>query len=330
MRALPVEADPPDHAKYRGVLIPWLAARKVNTYEAAIRSVVTELINAFIEQGTCDLIPALATPLPALVSPIFMGIAPKDQPLFLRYIKQIIEATEMQDKEKDIKIRQSFMHYLLKEIEKRKRKPRSDFFSSLIEAKFNDRLLTEEEIISLMLTILTAGLETSKNALSSLLLALCEHDGIRQRLMHEPALIPSFVEESLRYNAPLQYVGRTVNTPVSMYKCTMVKDEKVLLLLGSANHDEKKFAQPEQFIVDRAPNRHLTFGLGAHFCVGAPFARLELRIVAEEILHRLPDYRLAKEVKRAFSVDRVYGVETLPIVFSPGTIEPSTVLTQEQ
>lgn len=321
MRAIPVESDPPDHTKYRSLLIQWLAARKVSTYEPAIRRLVTELINGFIEQGTCDLIASFALLLPALVTPVFMGIAQKEQPLFMSYIKQIIEATETKNAEKNSKMRQSFMHYMLREIEKRKLKPRDDFFTSLVTARFAGNPLSEEEIICLMLTLLTAGLETSKNALGSLLFALCEYTDARQRLLANPALIPLFVEESLRYNAPLQYVGRNSTSDLTIQENVFSADEKFLLLLGSANHDEKIFPNADQFIIDRRPNRHLSFGLGVHFCVGAPLARLEMCIVVEEFLRRLPNYQLRDSVKHTFSVDRVYGVATLPIVFTPGKVE---------
>lgn len=321
MQALPVEADPPDHTKYRSLLIPWLAARKVATYEPAIRRLVTELLNDFIEQGTCDLIASFAILLPALVTPVFMGLGRKEQPLFINYMKHIIEATETKNAEKNIKTRQSFMHYMLRETEKRKLKPRDDFFTSLVTARFDGNPLNEEEVICLILTILTAGLETSKNALGNLLFSLCEHSDARQSLISNPALIPLFVEESLRYHAPLQYVGRTIITDIAMQGQLLATDEKVLLLLGSANHDEQYFPHADQFIIDRSPNRHLSFGMGVHFCVGAPLARLEMRIVVEEILRRLPDYHLRTPIKRNFSADRVYGVETLPVAFTPGSVE---------
>ena len=326
IEALPLEADPPDHTKYRSLLTPWLAARKVSTYEPAIHQIVTDLINGFIEQGTCDLMSSFCTLLPALSTPVFMGIERKERTRFMNYIQQIIEARAASNEEKEIKVRQSFTHYILKAIEKRKIQPRDDFFTSLVRARFDGEPLSEKEIVALVFTTLVAGLETTQKALGNLLLSIWEQPNARQHLISNPEAISSFIEESLRYDAPLQYVVRNVHSDTTMHGQLLKADEKIMLLLGSANHDKQKFIDADQFILDRSPNRHLTFGLGIHFCVGAPLVRLEMRIAVEQILRRLPDYQPCGSITRCFSNERGYGFEKLPVTFTPGNIEQLSVL----
>ncbi|GCE15717.1 cytochrome P450 [Tengunoibacter tsumagoiensis] len=319
--SLPVESDPPDHTHYRSLLNSWLAARRITTYEDSIRQFVTEHINDFIEQGTCDLVESLATRLPISITPIIMGIEAKDWPIYIQYIKQIMLTEEESHTEENSKIRQSFLHYMLKEIERRRIKPRNDFLTTLVTAQSEGKILSGKEIVSMMLAMLAAGLEPTKNALGNLLLTLCEYPSLRQFLLADPAAIPLFVEECLRYNAPLQYVARTPHQCTAIHGQAIDADEKLFLLLGSANHDEGQFHAADQFLPDRQQNRHLAFGQGIHFCVGASLARLEMRIVTEEILRRLPDFQLCAPVQREFSVGQVYGPPTLPVVFTPGQVE---------
>lgn len=317
IRALPVESDPPEHTKYRNLLASWFVARRANRYEPVVRQLVTELMNAFIERGACDFFSALAMPLAASVVPPVMGFEAREWPLLTSYIKNVIATTD----EENIKARHSFIHYLFREMERRKLKPRDDFLTSLVRAEPDGKPLSGEEVVCLMITFLTAGLETTANATSNLLLCLCEYPRERQRLIDDPSLIPLFVEETLRYHPPLQYVGRNLTKDVCLHNQEMKAGEKVLLLFGSANRDETSFPDAEQFILERQPNRHLAFGYGIHFCIGAPLAKLQMRVVTEEILRRLPDYQLQGSIKRRFSLGQVYGAETLPVVFPPGKKE---------
>ena len=317
IRALPVESDPPEHTKYRNLLASWFVARKVNRYESIVRRMVTELINAFIEQGTCDFIASLAMPLAVSVIPPAMGFEPKEWPLLTNFMKDVLTTTD----DENIKARHRFVRHMFREMERRKTKPRDDFLTTLVMAQPDGEPLSGEEVVALMITFLTAGFETTSNALGNLLLCLIEYPHERQALIDTPASIPLFVEESLRYEPPLQYVGRNLKQDLCLHGQELQTDQKVFLLLGSANRDEARFPNAGQFIPDRQPNRHVTFGYGVHFCVGAPLARLQMRIATEEVLRRLPDYQLCRPVKRAFSTGQVYGVETLPVVFTPGNIE---------
>ncbi len=321
MRAIPIESDAPEHAWFRSFLIPWLAVRKVNTHEPTIRKFVTELINGFIEKGTCDLVPSFAALLPIMVAPMSMGIDEREWPLYISNLKLIMETSETKNDEKDGKTRRSFMHHLLRETEKRRRRPRDDFFSALVAPRAGEKALSTEEIVGLILSMLTGGLETTITAIGNLLLSLCEYPDDRQRLIADPKLIPLFVEETLRRYAPLPYVCRNVTRDISVHGQGLGAGEKVLLLLGSANSDERIFPNADQFVLERQPNRHLAFGQGVHFCVGAQLARLQMRIVVEEVLRRMPDLQPCGRPQRSFfAVGHAYGVAALPVVFTPANI----------
>lgn len=316
MLVVPVEADPPEHTKYRSLLASWFVARRTATQEAIIRQFVTELLDTFIEQGECDILSALAVQLPASIIAPVMGFEPDEWPLFTRLIKQVIVTEE----EENAKARRALIHYLFREIEKRKIRPRDDFLTTLVVAQPDGKLLSGEEVMSLMLTFLAAGTETSAMAVCNMLLRLSDYPDLRQRLIDDASLIPSFVEECLRYDPPLQYIARSTTKDIVLHGQEIKAGERVSLFLGSANRDEEHFVDVDQFLADRQSNRHLAFGHGIHFCIGAPLARLQMRVVLEEVLRRLPDYQVIGTVERHILVGQVYGVKALPIRFTPGPV----------
>jgi cytochrome P450 len=321
MKALPLTTDPPEHTRYRRFFTSWLMVQRINQHEPLIRNLMNDHINAFIQDGACDLVPTLTTSFPSSVTALILGLAPKDWPLLTHYMQRILTTAVASDDEGNLKARQALIHYILKELEKRRIKPRNDLLSSLATPQSNGESLTSEEIINLMATMLTASYKPVADALGILLLYLAEHPDERQRLIDNPALITLAVEESFRYYSPFQFVGRHVAHQCVLHQQEINAGEKILLMLGSANHDETQFSEADDFILDRQPNRHIAFGYGIHTCPGAHLARVELRVAVEEFLRRIPDYRLAHSFENKFPPGQPHEVLTLPVTFSPGERE---------
>lgn len=322
MKTLPFEADPPQHSLYRHLLTSWLSMQHIHRYEPLIRRLINEQIDTFIQDGACDFILSLAIPFPALVIARVIGLSSQEAPVFANYLKRILTSTTTDAREENLKARQSLVHYLLRKLGRRGLQPRDDFLSLLATSQLAGKPLTDEERINLMISLIIASYEPMVEALGSLLLYLAEHPDDRQQLIANPALIPLTIEENFRYHSPVQYVGRHIAHKSVIYQQELMPGEKIFLLLGSANHDETQFPDAERFHLDRSPNRHIAFGYGIHACPGAPLARLEIRIAIEEILRRLPDYHLAGSASYGFPTGHIYGVERLPVTFSPSEAEP--------
>jgi cytochrome P450 len=203
--------------------------------------------------------------------------------------------------------------YLAEVLERRRHEPRDDLLSALLAAEIDGERLSEPELIGFAFLLLVGGNETTTNLISNAAIQLDRHRDQRRLLLDDPARIPTAVEEFLRYDSPVQGLGRTTTEPVTLHGVTIPEGDQVLLLFGSANPDERKIVDPERFDVLRDPNPHLAFGFGAHFCLGANLARLEARVAFEELLARLPDYRMtSSRVERTCS-GPVRGALSLPV-----------------
>jgi cytochrome P450 len=203
--------------------------------------------------------------------------------------------------------------YLADVLEQRRHEPRDDLLSALLAAEIDGERLSEPELIGFAFLLLVGGNETTTNLISNAAIQLDRQRDQRKLLVDDPARIPTAVEEFLRYDSPVQGLGRTTTQPVTLHGVTIPEGDQVLMLFGSANHDERKIEDPERFDVLRDPNPHLAFGFGAHFCLGANLARLEARVAFEELLARFPDYRMTQpHVERPFS-GPVRGVVRLPV-----------------
>jgi cholest-4-en-3-one 26-monooxygenase len=198
----------------------------------------------------------------------------------------------------------------------RKGAPRDDLVSVLMEAEVDGEKLSEAEFDAFFLLLSVAGNETTRNLISGGMLALIQHPEERERLLADPSLMPKAVEEMLRWVSPVMYFRRTAMRDAEISGQPIREGDKVTLWYGSANRDETKFEHPERFDVGRHPNEHLAFGLGHHFCLGANLARLEIQIMFEEILRRLPDIQLAGPVERLRS-NFINGIKRMPVRFTP-------------
>jgi cholest-4-en-3-one 26-monooxygenase len=198
----------------------------------------------------------------------------------------------------------------------RRQRPCEDLVSVLMQAEVDGERLSEMEFDSFFLLLSVAGNETTRNLIAGGMLALIEHPAERARLLADPVLLPRAVEEMLRWVSPVIHFRRTATRDTELRGQTIRAGQKVVLFYPSANRDDAVFPEPERFDVSRTPNEHLAFGIGEHFCLGASLARLEIRVMFEELLGRLPDMELAGPVRRLRS-NFINGIKRMPVRFTP-------------
>lgn len=310
---IPVECDPPEHQKYRTLLNVAFRPRRIEEFEARIREQAAHLMDAFTPNGRVDLAKEFVFPLTARVITWFLGIPDEDVARFSGWSLGLVTAG---DPEEEMRLQVEIRDYYLDLIADRREHPADDLASHLLASTIDGRPVTEDETLDIYLTLTGAGGETTAAAGNHMFRLLDLHRDVRARLLAEPELIPSAIEEILRYVTPVYGFGRTTTCEVEVVGTRIPPGERVWLSWLAANHDESEFPEPGRIIPDRKPNRHLAFGAGVHRCPGAPLARLQLRVMLEEVLSRLPDYRLADPdaVSVVEGVTRV--IPSLPVVFS--------------
>lgn len=320
---IPLEADPPDHTRYRRILAPVFSPGGAAALEPEIRRAVTMLIDGFIERGSCDLIADFAAQLPPIVFLQFMQWPMEDAPRFLEWTDRIIRGDEGSVDDAGVREQAgaALYGYFAEMMAARVRDPGDDFVSYLMSASFGgERPLTQYEVLDIVFNFLIAGLDTTRAALGNAFAYLASHPEQRDRLVAEPAVIPRAIEELLRWDSLLA-TGRTVTRDVEVRGTRMRKGDRVMVLFGSASRDEDAFDRADEVDFDRVPNRHMGFGNGPHRCPGSHLARVELRVAFEELHRRLPDYRHAPGGTVRRNLGHIKAVLELPLVFTPGARE---------
>ena len=312
--------DPPRHGELRSLLNRAFTPRRVSDLERRIRKITTDLIDAFIETGRCDLWRDLAAPLPTIVIAELLGIPSEDREMF-KEKSTAIAATVGPAMKLNPGLGSSGKHpvmelgaYLAKAFEEKRKNPGDDLMSALLAAEIDGRRLSQVELVGFAVLLLIAGNETTTNLISNGVALLDRHPDQRTRLLEDPSRIAVGIEEFVRFESPVQGLERIVTEEVTIGSEKLHRGDKVFLMLGSANRDERTFENPNRLDVGRDPNPHLGFGFGAHFCLGASLARLEARIACEEILRRLPDYRVSGPSQRLYS-GAFRGLLSLPLEF---------------
>jgi cytochrome P450 len=283
--------DPPDHARLRKLVNKAFTARRIEALRERIRSVVDELLDAAVAAGpTMDVIGALASPLPTTVICELFGIPAEDREEVGTFFRRLGDLGE--DIEQAEAVVDQFEVYLSRLIEERRREPADDLISALVTAQARGDQLTDEELLSTCFMLITAGDETTTNLIGNGTLALLRHPEELRRLREDPALIRPAVEELVRYDTPTQVIIRVVAEELRIGGRTLAEGDLVYLVLAATNRDPERFADPDRLDLRRAGNRHLAFGNGPHFCLGAPLARLEAEIAVGALVRRFPDLRL--------------------------------------
>jgi hypothetical protein len=309
----PIEYDPPMQAAFRSPLISHFSPAAIAQYEPKVRQTVDELIDRFIERGEADLATELSMPLPAIVTTPVLGIPDEDRDKVRGWAERIVSGGEGFDLEAGM----AAINYFAELYERRKVEPADDLTTLVMSLDILGRPITKDEFLPMMVLLMTGGLDTTTSAASHIMIYLAENPDQRAVLQRRPELIPGAVEELLRMVTPIPVQARTMKCPVSLHGVDVPEGERIQLVFMSANHDPDEFPEPDRIDFERKPNRHFSFGIGVHRCLGAHLARLELKVLLEVLLSRVPNYRIAEPgVVRHSGVTR--GVSHLPVRFTPG------------
>lgn len=309
-----INTDPPVHTRLRGIVNRAFTPRMVAELEPRIREVARGLIDDAVARGRVDFVDAFAVPLPVTIIAEILGVDPKDRDDFKRWSSAVVTETRTAEEEAQQEpAMNEFFEYFEYAIAERRKRPREDLLSVLVAASEGDDPLTPDEVLAFTALLLIAGNETTTNLLGHLLNELIEHPAQRQRLLDEPALIPNAVEESLRYESPVQFIPRRVTEDAVVSGTPIAAETLVAPFFASANRDERRFPEPDTFDIRRNTQGHVAFGHGVHFCLGAPLARLEARVAVEELMPHLAAIELAAEPTRLEQSFLLRGYKTLPI-----------------
>lgn len=309
-----IAMDPPRHRQLRALITQAFTPRAVARLEPRIRAITQQLLDQVRHAGTMDLIADLAYPLPAIVIAELLGVPSAERDTFKRWSDAIITGD-------DGRATQEMGAYCAKLLRARQHDPQDDLISALLGAEIDGQHLSERELVGFCILLLIAGHETTTNLIGNAILCLDAFPEAMERLRCEPALMPRAIEEVLRYLPPVWEMYRYTTMAVEVGGQRLPAGQPVRAWIVSGNRDARKFDAPDTFDIAREPNRHLSFGHGIHFCIGAPLARLEAAIALPMILAQLPDLR--SNVNAPLEVlgsSVVFGVRRLPVAFTPTTV----------
>ncbi|MGW0024660.1 cytochrome P450 [Rhodococcus sp. NPDC003383] len=321
---IPIELDPPEHTGYRLAMQPLFSPNRMKALEEQIRSHTNDLIDAFAGKGEAEFITEFAHELPTRVFLALMDWPLEDAPLFTEATDTVLLGkpglSPEENQQAQVAAGFEMFGYFHKMVQERRENPGDDITSTLIhtevELEGGKRLLTDEELYRMFFLLLIAGLHTTQGALAWSIIHLYNNPAQRQALIEDDTLIPSAVEEILRFEAPVT-PGRRATRDVELGGVQIKEGDQLILTLCSANRDAEEFDDPGELILDRRPNRHLSFGGGPHRCLGSHLARIELTIALEELHRRIPDYSLIAEDPPVLHASQVRGCMRLPIRFTP-------------
>jgi cholest-4-en-3-one 26-monooxygenase len=319
IQLLMLNMDPPQHNRFRKLASQGFTPRMVARLEPRVREATRSIIDAIAQKGECDFVRAVAAELPLVVIAELMGIPQDDRGKVFDWSNRLIgfDDPEFQTTMEDG--RQAAMEmwmYANALAESRVGRKGEDLVSVLVNAEIEGQKLTEMEFDAFFLLLAVAGNETTRNLVSGGMLALTEHPEQRARVHADRALVPTLVEEMLRWVTPVMYFRRTATSDFTLRGKSIKEGDKVCMYYSSANRDEDVFPDSFRFDAGRTPNDHLAFGTGQHFCLGSSLARLEIRVMFEELFRRLPDIELAGSVRRLRS-NFINGIKEMPVRFTP-------------
>jgi cytochrome P450 len=308
--------DPPRHVQYRKLVNKAFTVRRVALLEDRIREMTVELLDSIDPHAETDLVEAIAAPLPLLVIAELLGVPGEDRAKFKRWSDAVAEAATVLTDE-NMMIAVELFVYFNEALDARIENPTDDLLSALVEAEIDGEHLPRQEQLGFCMSLLVAGNETTRALISGGLWELAKHDEQRAALIADPSLIPTAVEEMLRWVTPILAMARTATRDTEVTGCPVKEGDFVVLHYMAANRDTEVFgADADRFDTTRTPNPHVAFGVGEHFCLGAGLARLEAKVLLEELLARFPDFRFTGEPERPPST-LLRQVTSLPIVFAP-------------
>jgi cytochrome P450 len=324
-----ITMDPPRHVKMRRLVNKGFTPRAVNAMEPRIREITNTILDRIADRSSCDFVLDVASQLPLAVICGLMGLEEQHWPLMFRLTNHVLGAAdpEYQDivsKEERGSLsaqtqtamagRAQMMEFFGEALARRRKEPGEDLISILVESEVDGDKLSDIDILAFCFLLILAGNETTRNGISGGLLALCQHPQERARLQADPSLMDSAVDEILRWTSPLHHMSRRAMADVEIRGVTVHQGESVLMWYPSANRDEDIFGDPYRFDVSRAPNEHLAFGHHEHFCLGAGFAKKEMKVMFEELFRRYPRIELNGAPERLRS-NFINGIKRMPVVY---------------
>ena len=313
-----LDLDSPDHTRLRALVHRAFTPRLIEQMRDEIQTLTDELLDAAEPKGSMDLIADFALPLPLTIIGRILGVPAQDNEKFHHWTKTLLSAGTKMNYFVVIPTIMSFMRYLKKLIKERRAHPKDDLVTALVQAKDGSDKLSGDEVLAMIFLLLVAGHETTVNLIGSGSLALLEHPDQLEKLRIEPAIIKPAIEELLRFVCPVEMATeRYAREDITIAGTTIPRGELVLAVLGSANRDADYFDNPDSLDVTRENNKHLAFGLGAHYCLGAPLSRLEGQIAISTLIRRMPNLRLsiAPDQIRWRGGIILRGLEALPVSF---------------
>ena len=312
--APPITSDPPEHKPAKQLLLPPFTPDAMKKLEPRVRAICNELIDEFINDGSCDAAARYTKYIPVRAIAHMLGIPEEDSDLFIKWIHQILELS-IKDERMLMQAVQEMTAYFVGHIEQRKQHPTDDLISTLMNARDKDgQPFDDSHVLGSLRLLLIAGIDTTWSAIGSSLWHLAKTPADRDRLIAEPELMPLAVEELLRAYSPVT-MAREVMKETTISGCPVKPGNMVLLSFPAANRDPAMFPDADKVVIDRKENRHAAFGLGIHRCVGSNLARMEMTVAIEEWLKRIPDFRLDPAGKVKWSEGTVRGPRQLPVLF---------------
>ena len=317
-----INMDDPGHKSHRNLVNRGFTPKKLAQDEIKVREIVTGLIDNVIARGTCEFVHEVAAPLPMIMIGDMLGVEPEDRDTLLKWSDDLLRTSgsaEPEDLKASAEAAIGWFEYSSRVIADRRSNPRDDLISILVHGEVDGKKLTDDQIQNETLLILVGGDETTRHVITQGMEVLIRQPEQRQKLIDDPSKVPVAVEEMLRFVSPIKNMNRTATSDTELRGQKVREGEKLLLLYHSANMDERVFDHPELFDAERQPNHHVAFGgYGTHHCLGASLAKLELRIMFEELLARLPDLELATQEPLPLRRNNfIVGIEEMPVRFTP-------------
>jgi cytochrome P450 len=317
-----LDRDPPDHTRLRGLVSKAFTPRALERLRPEIQQIVDGLLDEARDRGSMDLIEEFAYPLPVRVICEMLGVPVKDHERFkawgldiARGLDAIMLPPDSPVGQRSVSGRRALAEYFRELIAERRAAPRDDMLSALIAAEEAGDTLNEEELLATCILLLVAGHETTVNLIGNGTLALLRHPAELRKLRDNPGLIGTAVEELLRFDGPVQRTARIPSEDITIGDRTIPKGEMVMPFLGAADRDPTQFPDPDRLDITRADNRHIAFGMGVHFCLGAPLARMEGQIAINTLLARLPKLALSTDRPQFRQSLTLRGLQALPVSF---------------
>ena len=317
-----IHMDPPDHTRLRSLVNKAFTPKTVESMASHVQDIVNDLLDAVKSYGRMNVIEDFAYPLPVTVIAEMLGVPAADRARFKHWSDEVsvvlggdVAALSETLLRRATTAREELADYFREIVRQRRTNPGTDLISALTQAEVEGGKLSEDELYSTVVLLLVAGNETTTNLIGNGMLALMRHPDEMEKVWDSPSLVPAAVEEMLRFDSPVQLTTRMARTDLEIQGTKIPKGDWLYLVIGAANRDPSQFSAPDRFDVSRTDNKHIAFGAGAHFCLGAPLARLEAQIAVRALREHFPELRLGKEPIEYRNNFNLRGLKSLSVDF---------------